>query len=62
MSDSFLRPEIKAILTKLFEEDVAFQRLMGLRIISFNPERPRMRFDMQADLIGHPMRKVLMAA
>lgn len=59
MSDTFLPPHIKAVLKKLAEEDVAFQRLLGLRIVSFNPERPRMRFDMQPDLAGHPVRKVL---
>ena len=59
MSDTFLPPHIKAILKKLFEEDVAFQRLMGVRIVSFDPDRPRMRFDMKPELIGHPVRKVL---
>jgi uncharacterized protein (TIGR00369 family) len=59
MSETFLPPHVKAILKKLFEEDVAFQRTMGIRIVSFNPERPRMRFDMHPDLIGHPVRKVL---
>ena len=59
MSDAFLRPEIKGILKKFFEEDVAFQHALGMRIVSFNPERPRMRFDLRPDLIGHPVRKVL---
>ncbi len=59
MSETLLPPHVKAILKKLSEEDVAFQRLLGLRIISFGPERPRMRFDMQPDLAGHPVRKVL---
>ena len=59
MSDSFLPAHIKAILKKLAEEDVAFQRLLGLRIVSFDAERPRMRLDMKPELIGHPVRKVL---
>ena len=59
MSESFLPPYIKSILRKLIEEDIAFQKLTGMKIVSFNPERPRIRFDMQPDLIGHPVRKVL---
>ena len=59
MSESFLPAHIKSILKKLFEEDIAFQKLMGLQIVSFDPGHPRMRFDMQPALIGHPMRKVL---
>lgn len=59
MSESFLPPHIKAILRNLIEEDIAFQKLTGMKIVSFNPERPRMRFDMQPDLVGHPVRKVL---
>ena len=59
MSDTFLPPHIEAILKKLFEEEIAFQKLMGVRIVSFDPRQPRMRFDMKPELIGHPMRKVL---
>ncbi len=59
LKEEFPHPRARAVLKKLFEEEIAFQRTMGMRIVSFGPERPSMRFDMHADLIGHPVRKVL---
>ena len=55
----FPHPQVRTVLKKLFEEDIAFQRTLGMRLVSFDPERPSMRFDMQPALIGHPVRKVL---
>ena len=55
----FPHPQVRVVLKKLFEEDIAFQRTLGMRIVSFDPDRPSMRFDMQPGLIGHPVRKVL---
>ncbi|MBL8380716.1 MAG: thioesterase family protein [Burkholderiales bacterium] len=52
-------PALRAALRKLFEESISFNQVLGFRIVSFNPERPRIRFDMRPELIGHPIRKIL---
>ncbi len=59
MKDDPISPAVKAALRRLFEEDIAFDKTLGVTIASFNPERPRLRFDMRPELIGHPVRKVL---
>jgi len=57
--ESSIAPEVRAAIRTLFEEDVAFNRVLGFRTISFNPDRPRVRFDMRPELIGNPIRKIL---
>lgn len=59
MPEQKLDPAVKAALRQLFEEDIAFDKTLGLRIASFDFARPTLRFDMQPNLIGHPVRKVL---
>jgi uncharacterized protein (TIGR00369 family) len=54
-----LDPTVKTALQQLFEEDIAFDKTLGLRIASFDFTRPQLRFDLQPGLIGHPVRKVL---
>lgn len=36
----------------IFEERVSFNRLLGIRITSFDPADPRVCFDMRPDLVG----------
>jgi len=36
----------------IFEERVTFNRLLGIRITSFDPQDPRVCFDMRPDLVG----------
>jgi len=54
-----ISPAVKAALKQLFEEQIAFDKTLGLSITSFNPDRPRLRFDMRPELLGHPLRRVL---
>ncbi|MBL8383026.1 MAG: thioesterase family protein [Burkholderiales bacterium] len=56
--DAFPAP-VRAALRKLFEEDIAFNQVLGFRTLSYNPDRPRVRFDMRPELLGHPIRKIL---
>ncbi len=37
----------------MFDNDVAFNRLLGLTVLSLDPERTRVRFDMRPELIGN---------
>lgn len=52
-------PELRAGLRKFIEESITFNKVLGLRIVSYNPDRPRIRIDMRPELIGHPIRKIL---
>ena len=51
--------ELQAVLTRVMEEHIAFNRLLGLRVESLDPKAPKMRFDMRPELVGNPMRKIL---
>ncbi len=46
-------PEFVAGLKKMFEEQIQFNRVLGLKITSLRPERVTGRIDMKPDLIGH---------
>ncbi|MEN9728546.1 MAG: hypothetical protein RL434_2912, partial [Pseudomonadota bacterium] len=39
-------------IREIFEERVSFNRLLGIRITSFEPLDPRVCFDMRPDLVG----------
>lgn len=59
MKEEFPHPKVKEALRKLFEEYIAFDRVLGLKIVSYSAEKPSVRFDMRPEFIGHPVRKVL---
>lgn len=59
MKEDPISPAVKAALRQLFEEEMAFDKILGLSIASFNPERPLLRFDMRPELLGNPLRRVL---
>lgn len=44
---------LEAMLRELFEHQVRFNEVVGLRVVSFRPEAPAMAFDMRPELIGH---------
>lgn len=46
-------------LRQLFEESVPFNRVLGLKVESFDPKAPQLRFDMKPGLIGNPTRGIL---
>ena len=50
---------MQAVLKRVMEEHIAFNRLLGLRVESMDPKAPKMRFDMRPELVGNPMRKIL---
>jgi len=45
--------EYIAGLTELFEEKIVFNQLLGLKILSIEPERVSARLPMRPDLVGH---------
>ncbi|MFN3564971.1 MAG: thioesterase family protein [Burkholderiaceae bacterium] len=46
-------PEFVERLRAMFEEHIAFNRVLGLRITSFDPRRAAARIEMREELIGH---------
>src|SRR3954452_14232521 len=50
---------IEKKLRQVFEEAVAFNRVLGLKVESLDPRAPKLRFDMKPELIGNPRRQIL---
>lgn len=50
---------MEAKLRQIFEENVPFNRVLGLKIDSTDPSAPKLRFDMRPELIGNPRRQIL---
>lgn len=53
------RQAIEAQMRRIFEELIPFNRVLGLRVASFDLRAPAVRFDMRAELIGNPARQIL---
>ena len=53
MSTSAFEPEFIAAITTMFEERIAFNRVLGLHIESLAPEGVSARIAMRPELIGH---------
>ncbi|HEX5611756.1 MAG TPA: thioesterase family protein [Burkholderiales bacterium] len=50
---------IQALMRKVMEDLIAFNKLLGLKVESFDPEAPKLRFDMRPELVGNPTRQIL---
>jgi uncharacterized protein (TIGR00369 family) len=48
-----------AKLRRLFETAVPFNKVLGLKVESLDPQAPKLRFDMKPELIGNPRRQIL---
>jgi len=46
-------------MRKVMEDHIAFNKLLGLKVESFDLEAPRLRFDMRPELVGNPARQIL---
>ena len=51
--------ESRALLQKVMEEAIAFNRLLGLKVESFDADTPKLRFEMRPELVGNPSRQIL---
>jgi uncharacterized protein (TIGR00369 family) len=51
--------EMEAKLRQVFEEHVPFNKVIGLKVESTDPDAPKLRFDMRPELIGNPRRQIL---
>ena len=50
---------IQALMRKVMEEHIAFNKHLGLKVESFELEAPKLRFDMRPELVGNPARQIL---
>lgn len=46
-------PEFVELIRAMFEERIVFNRVLGLKLTSFAPERAQARIEMREELIGH---------
>ena len=51
--------KMEAKLRQVFEEHVPFNKVIGLKVESVDPDAPKLRFDMRPELIGNPRRQIL---
>jgi uncharacterized protein (TIGR00369 family) len=47
-------PEFVSALTRIFEQDIVFNRTLGLKITSVTPQGVTGRIVMRPELVGHP--------
>ncbi len=52
-------PQLLEGLRRVFEDDIPFNKVLGLRVGSLDPRAPELRFDMRPDLIGNFTRGML---
>jgi uncharacterized protein (TIGR00369 family) len=50
---------LQALMRKVMEEHIAFNKYLGLKVDSFDAEAPRLRFEMRPELVGNPARQIL---
>jgi uncharacterized protein (TIGR00369 family) len=50
---------LQALMKKVMEEQIAFNKHLGLKVESFDLEAPKLRFDMRPELVGNPTRQIL---
>jgi len=49
----------QVLLRAVMEEHIAFNKHLGLKVESFDPAAPKLRFDMRPELVGNPSRRIL---
>jgi uncharacterized protein (TIGR00369 family) len=50
---------LQALMRKVMEQHIAFNKHLGLKVESFDPEAPKLRFEMRPELVGNPARQIL---
>ncbi len=50
---------IQALIKRVMEEHIAFNKVLGLKVESFDLQAPKLRFDMRPELVGNPARQIL---
>ncbi|MCC6212409.1 MAG: thioesterase family protein [Burkholderiales bacterium] len=50
---------VHAVLRRVMEHHIAFNKHLGVRVESFDPQAPKLGFDMRPELVGNPARQIL---
>jgi len=50
---------LQALMKKVMEDQIAFNKHLGLKVESFDVAAPKLRFDMRPELVGNPTRQIL---
>jgi len=50
---------LQALMRKVMEQHIAFNKVLGLKVESFDAAAPKLRFDMRPELVGNPARQIL---
>ena len=50
---------LQALMRKVMQDHIAFNKLLGLKVESFDADAPKLRFDMRPELVGNPTRQIL---
>jgi uncharacterized protein (TIGR00369 family) len=50
---------LQALMRKVMEDHIAFNKHLGLKVESFDLDAPKLRFDMRPELVGNPTRQIL---
>ena len=50
---------LQPLMRKVMEDLIAFNKHLGLKVESFDPAAPKLRFDMRPELVGNPTRQIL---
>lgn len=45
--------QLDAAITTLFEQQISFNQVLGLKLLGSDPTGPRLRFEMRPELVGH---------
>lgn len=51
--------EMQALMRAVMERHIAFNKHLGLKVESFDPAAPKLRFEMRPELVGNPTRQIL---
>jgi uncharacterized protein (TIGR00369 family) len=50
---------LQALMRRVMEQHIAFNKYLGLKVESFDLAAPKLRFDMRPELVGNPARQIL---
>ncbi|HEY6966317.1 MAG TPA: thioesterase family protein [Burkholderiales bacterium] len=50
---------LQALMRKVMEQHIAFNKYLGLKVESFDTDAPKLRFEMRPELVGNPARQIL---
>jgi uncharacterized protein (TIGR00369 family) len=56
---SLRQKAVQAVLRQVMEVHIAFNKHLGVKVESFDPDAPKLRFEMRPELVGNPLRQIL---